>query len=160
MSDYFSYTTADIVFIDDKFDDTDGLNAAKQKSDGQADNKEMAKEKSDSQGDDKETATDHETIEKSYGQGDDKETATDENTKEKSDDQVITKQITKRMRQKKMMQENKGILQSPVNTMNVSTQATKVTKSMCIMTKVGPRAEMTKIFSVIYAAKNSTRKLE
>ena len=109
MSDYFSYTTADIVFIDDEFDDTDGLNAAKQKSDGQADNKEMAKEKSDSQGDDKEmatdektkeksdgrgddkeTATDHETMEKSDGQGDDKETATDENTKEKSDDQVIT----------------------------------------------------------------------
>ena len=75
MSDYFSYPTADIVFIDDKFDDTDGLNAAKQKSDGQADDKETAtyektKEKSDGQGDDKETATDDKTKEKSDGQGD------------------------------------------------------------------------------------------
>ena len=51
MCDYFSYTTADIVFIDDEFNDTDGQNAAKQKSDGQAD--------------DKETATDEKTKEKS-----------------------------------------------------------------------------------------------
>ena len=54
MCDDFSYTTADIVFIDDKFNDTDGQNAAKQKSDGQADDKKMAtdektKEKSDDQ---------------------------------------------------------------------------------------------------------------
>ena len=72
MCDYFSYTTADIVFIDDKFNDTDGQNAAKQKSDGQADDKEMVtdektKEKSDDQvitgnkTDSKENATDNET---------------------------------------------------------------------------------------------------
>ena len=43
MCDYFSYTTADIVFIDDKRNSmilVYGQNAAKQKSDGQADDKE------------------------------------------------------------------------------------------------------------------------
>ena len=109
MCDYFSYTTADIVFIDDEFNDTDGQNAAKQKSNGQADDKEMA---------------------------------TDEKTMERSDDQVITGNKTdskenatvtrqKMMMQENMMQENKGTLQSPENMMNISTQATKVTKSMC-----------------------------
>ena len=66
------------------------------------------------------------------------------------------------------MQENKGTLQSPGNTMNISTQATKVTKSMCngleqqvcIVTKVGQRADMTKNLSVTCVAKNSTINLE
>ena len=46
------------MFIDDEFNDTDGQNAAKQKSDGQADDKETAtdektKEKSDDATDNK-----------------------------------------------------------------------------------------------------------
>ena len=81
MCDYFSYTTADIVFIDDEFNDTNGQNAAKQKSDGQADDKEMAtdektKEKSNDQvitgnkTDSKENATDNETEDDDAGEHD------------------------------------------------------------------------------------------
>ena len=79
MCDYFSYTTADIVFIDDECNDTDGQNAAKQKSDGEADDKETAtdektKERSDDQvitgnkTDSKENATDNETEDDDAGE--------------------------------------------------------------------------------------------
>ena len=202
------------MFIDDEFNDTDGQNAAKQKSDGQADDKETAtdektKEKSDDQvitgnkTDSKENATDNETEDDDAGEqgnitvtrehderqhtsnegdeehGDDKEMATDEETKEKNDDQVITGSKTD---SKENATDNKtedhdgvehdageqGTLQSPGNMMNISTQAMKVTKSMCngleqqvcIMTKVGPRADMTKNLSVTCVAKNSTINLE
>ena len=79
MCDYFSYTTADIVFIDDEFNDTDGQNAAKQNSDGQADDKETAtdektKERRDDQvitgnkTDSKENATDNKTEDDDAGE--------------------------------------------------------------------------------------------
>ena len=69
------------MFIDDEFNDTDGQNAVKQKSDGQADDKEMAtdektKERSDDQvitgnkTDSKENATDNETEDDDAGEHD------------------------------------------------------------------------------------------
>ena len=110
MYDYFSYTTADIVFIDDEFNDTDGQNAAKQKSDGQADDKEMATDEKTTERSDDQVITGNKT--------DSKENATDNETE---DDDAGEHDAG----------EQGNITESPGNMMNISTQAMKVTKSMC-----------------------------